>query len=80
MALYEYFCAPCENKFELMRPMSQSSANAVCATCGGDSHRALSVFAAITPGGGFADDAACFGGAGGGDFACGREGGCACAE
>ncbi len=77
MPLYEYYCPPCENKFELLRPMSRSTDDAVCATCGGESHRALSVFAAISGGSGFGDDAMCYDGGGG--YGCGAGGACACA-
>lgn len=51
MALYEYKCAGCEERFDLMRPMSQSDKPAPCPECGGDeSYRLISNFASITPG------------------------------
>jgi putative FmdB family regulatory protein len=51
MALYEYKCADCEERFDLMRPMSAADEPAPCPECGsGDSRRVISNFAAITPG------------------------------
>ena len=51
MALYEYRCAECEERFDLMRPMSAADEPAACPECGSeDSRRVISNFAAITPG------------------------------
>ena len=51
MALYEYKCAACEGRFDLMRPMSAADDPAPCPECGAeDSRRVISNFAAITPG------------------------------
>ena len=51
MALYEYKCADCEERFDLMRPMSSADDPAQCPECGSDdSRRVISNFAAITPG------------------------------
>ncbi len=51
MALYEYKCSECEERFELMRPMSAADDPAECPECGGtESQRLISNFASITPG------------------------------
>src|SRR3712207_9146579 len=51
MALYEYKCAGCEDRFDLMRPMSDADEPAECPECGSeDSRRVISNFASITPG------------------------------
>ena len=51
MALYEYKCAECEERFDLMRPMSAADDSAPCPECGSaDSRRVISNFATITPG------------------------------
>src|ERR671912_948598 len=51
MALYEYKCAGCEDRFDLMRPMSAADEPAECPECGStDSRRVISNFASITPG------------------------------
>jgi len=51
MALYEYKCAACEERFDLMRPMSAADEPAACPECGSeDSRRVISNFASITPG------------------------------
>src|ERR671916_446675 len=51
MALYEYKCAGCEERFDLMRPMGAADDPAPCPECGSeDSRRMISNFASITPG------------------------------
>ena len=51
MALYEYKCAGCEDRFDLIRPMSAADDPAECPECGSiDSRRVISNFASITPG------------------------------
>src|SRR5215218_7411657 len=51
MALYEYKCAGCEDRFDLMRPMSDADEPAECPECGSmESRRVISNFASITPG------------------------------
>lgn len=51
MALYEYRCSDCEERFELMRSMSAADEPAECPECSGtDSRRLISNFASITPG------------------------------
>ena len=50
MALYEYKCAGCEDRFDLMRPMSDADEPAECPECGStQSRRVISNFASITP-------------------------------
>ena len=44
MPIYEYVCPDCHNKFELMRPFSQSGAPADCPICKHKAKRALSRF------------------------------------
>ncbi len=74
MAIYEYYCPTCRNKFEQRRPMADATAVATCAS-GHKSERTLSAFAALRNGGDapFEMD---LGGGGGG--CCGGGGGCAC--
>jgi putative FmdB family regulatory protein len=51
MALYEYKCADCDERFDLMRPMSRADEPAPCPDCGGsESYRMISNFSSITPG------------------------------
>jgi len=51
MALYEYKCAGCEDRFDVMRPMSEADEPAACPECGStESRRVISNFASITPG------------------------------
>ena len=51
MALYEYKCTDCEERFDLMRPMSAADDPAPCPECGSvESRRVISSFASITPG------------------------------
>ena len=81
MALYEYKCADCEERFDLMRPMSAADDVAECPECGSeDSRRVISNFASIIPGASSLStnpvmDARMASGAGGGGC-CG--GGCGC--
>lgn len=48
MPIYEYVCSECKFKFELMRPLSQSTKAASCPKCHQKAERALSTFAAFT--------------------------------
>ena len=51
MALYEYKCADCDERFEKMRSMSASDEPAECPECGSvESRRLISNFAMVTPG------------------------------
>lgn len=79
MPLYEYFCADCQAKFELLMPFTRTSEDVVCQTChGAHVRKLLSVFAARRGGDGEFGDGGAFddGGAGGDGCACG--GACAC--
>ena len=48
MPLYEYYCRQCEDKFELLRPMSRSDEPATCPRGHEGAERALSVFASFS--------------------------------
>jgi putative FmdB family regulatory protein len=51
MALYEYKCTGCEERFDMMRPMDKADEPAKCPECGGtEAYRLITSFAAITPG------------------------------
>ena len=45
MPLYEYLCPICENKFELLQPLSKAAEDTPCLKCNTPSKRALSMFA-----------------------------------
>lgn len=76
MPLYEYYCPKCASKYELLRPMGRSDEPGTCPKGHGSSARKLSVFAAVSKGGGPAGmmDAPSGGGCacGGGGCGCGR--------
>ncbi|MDE2900664.1 MAG: zinc ribbon domain-containing protein [Chloroflexota bacterium] len=74
MPLYEYHCEPCNDRFEVLRPMSKGNDPATCPTCGGAGRRVLSVFAAVTAGGSGEGPMPIAGGGG----ACCGGGGCGC--
>ena len=44
MPIYEYVCSRCEQKFELLKPMSQAGEAVSCPRCGGKAGRVLSRF------------------------------------
>lgn len=50
MPVYEYGCAECGLKFELLRPMSQVNEGAPCPRCNNGASRVLSTFAAFSKG------------------------------
>jgi putative FmdB family regulatory protein len=50
MPLYEYYCPPCGNQFEVLRPMSQMDAPAVCPDGHTTNNRVLSLFAPLAKG------------------------------
>ena len=88
MPVYEYVCTTCRNRFEKLRPMEKMDEEAPCPGCGGDSSRALSVFAAFMTDS-YGNTRASFNlGAGGeldsmagmlgGGCACGSGGSCSC--
>lgn len=87
MPLYEFYCADCRGKFELLTTYEKSLGEVACATCSGTNvRRLLSVVARpVRSGGGddfgddfgddYGDDAADFGGgcACGGACSCGHN-------
>jgi putative FmdB family regulatory protein len=75
MAIYEYYCPTCRNKFEQRKPMSQAALAVTCAH-GHKAERTISAFAMARTGDspGF-DDAPMMGGGG-----CCGGGGCACSS
>lgn len=75
MAIYEYFCPTCREKFEERRPMSQANMATKC-RAGHPAERTLSMFAVSVPGG--SSSPAAMDETGGG--CCGGAGGCACAS
>ena len=42
MPIYEYFCPDCQNKFELLRSVSQADNEAKCPTCKATGLRTMS--------------------------------------
>ena len=80
MPLYEFFCADCQAKFEILSPYSQMKASEiVCQTCHGTHvRRMVSVFAARRGGDGEFGDGYDFSGPheDGGGCACGGQ--CSC--
>lgn len=48
MPIYEYVCTKCNKKFEMLRPLSQADADALCSSCKGKAKRVLSRFAAVS--------------------------------
>lgn len=48
MPLYEYSCPACQNRFELLRPMSRAQEAASCPTCATEAPRAVSLFASFS--------------------------------
>jgi putative FmdB family regulatory protein len=73
MPVYEYYCRPCNSKFELLRPLSAVDAPADCPSGHTNATRTLSTFVALR--GDRGGDAFQPAGMGGG-CACG--GACAC--
>jgi putative FmdB family regulatory protein len=71
MALYEYRCRTCHQRFEVRRPMSDASTPAPCPEGHDDTVRLLSTFA--TTGAAFARQPSMAGGGG----CCGGACGCA---
>ena len=41
MPVYEYYCTPCETKFDLFRAMAQRNEPAACPKCGGAGERQM---------------------------------------
>lgn len=84
MPLYEYYCAECRGKFELLVSFEASNADVVCTRCHGTSVRKLiSVFARPVRGGGdnfgdLGDDGDEYGSEYGADDGEDFGGGCSC--
>lgn len=75
MAIYEYYCPTCREKFEERKPMSQAATATECAR-GHQADRTVSAFAMARTGAG--EDFATPSEGGGG--CCGGGGGCACSN
>ncbi|MCL5104448.1 MAG: zinc ribbon domain-containing protein [Armatimonadetes bacterium] len=70
MPIYEFICAPCDSRFEILTSVSRAS-EAKCPKCGsGEVKRVMSMFAARTDGGGHSSN--CVG------CATGQCGSCGC--
>ena len=76
MPLYEYYCAPCSNQFELLRPMSKMDEPATCPEGHVTTNRVLSLFARFTMGEN--GEPVPVTATGGMDDACCGDDGCAC--
>ncbi len=76
MPLYEYYCAKCSSKYELLRPMSRSDEPGVCPQGHRGGTRTISVFAPVAKGGAIFGEPMPMSGGGCG---CGG-GGCGCAN
>ena len=72
MAIYEYYCPTCREKFEERRPMSQATVAVKCRS-GHAAERTITAFATVRAGDSFDFEAAPAGGG-----CCGGAGGCAC--
>ena len=74
MPLYEYYCPPCAEQFEILRPVSQMNSAATCPSGHTTNNRVLSLFAPLPRG----DEAPAMTMpmSGGGDACCG--GSCSC--
>mgnify|MGYP003548720550 CR=1 FL=1 len=48
MPLYEYFCPPCNDQFEILRPVSQMDNPATCPSGHTTNNRVLSLFAPVS--------------------------------
>ena len=48
MPIYEYECPKCDNKFEMLRPMSRADEKAACPECKGEAQRVVSVCCCAT--------------------------------
>jgi putative FmdB family regulatory protein len=81
MPLYEYFCPPCNEQFEILRPVSQMDHPATCPSGHTTNNRVLSIFAPVSKS--TANVATRMPMMGGGADACcstdmGGHGGCSC--
>lgn len=76
MPLYEYFCPPCNNQFEVLRPASRMDDPATCPSGHTTNNRVLSLFAPLPRGESAVATMPNPVAMGGGDACCG--GGCSC--
>lgn len=75
MPIYEYMCAGCQTKFELLRSFSRADEPAACPQCQSqDSRRLISAFASFSKGEGGVTTA--IGGSSCGRGSCGGCSGC----
>jgi putative FmdB family regulatory protein len=74
MPLYEYYCPPCGEQFEVLRPASQMNNAATCPSGHTTNNRVLSLFAPMPKG--EAVPAMTMPMHGGGDACCGLDGDC----
>tara|TARA_B100001750_G_C15246894_1_gene465776 strand:- start:98 stop:385 length:288 start_codon:yes stop_codon:yes gene_type:complete len=49
MPIYEYKCIPCDNRFELIKSLSNNNQTEICPSCGKKAGKVLSLFAYIGP-------------------------------
>ena len=47
MPVYEYYCRPCDNSFEVLTPMGSMTQEAICPEAHEGAQKALSVFASV---------------------------------
>ena len=52
MPIYEYYCRPCNSKFEMLRPMNRADEDANCPQGHSGGERMLSLVANYRPAGG----------------------------
>jgi putative FmdB family regulatory protein len=77
MPVYEYSCKSCKNKFEKMRPFSQSGEAASCPRCQKKAQRILSAcYSKSTNAGGITENLAGSGGGGCSSCSSGNCGSC----
>ena len=72
MPIYEYACADCGSKFELLRPFSKADEKASCPQCHNSAERQLSTFACFSKN--EAGESAPVAGTGGSCTSCGATG------
>ena len=65
MAVYEYYCDTCHERFELRQSMSSMATEVACPEGHRGARKVLSVFATVTSGGAAAADASCMADMGG---------------
>lgn len=79
MPLYEYYCADCRTKFEMLTPYAKADEHTVCQQCHGTRlRRMISVFAAHRGGDGEFNDGYHFSGPDDASGGCACGGSCSC--